>query len=135
MNRALRERLVPELRARGFKGSLPHLHRIKPSGADYLTVQFWSAGGRFAVEIAKCSPDGRGAGYDTPLNKLNPSYFSRRLRLGSSPERGKSDHWFEFGRLSYEPPSPPKPFAHYEAVAASVVPFIDAQAEKWWNDC
>ena len=56
MNRALREKLVPDLRARGFKGSLPHFHRIKASGADYLTIQFWSAGGRFTVEIAKCGP-------------------------------------------------------------------------------
>ena len=138
MDRALKEALIPELRNRGFKGSMPHFRRILKDRVDYLTIQFNSAGGGFVVEIAKSGPNGIESGFGSELSvqKLNVQYFGNRLRLGSKPEEGIRDHWFEFGRKSYEGPGPIQPYEHYLGVAKSVVPFLDAQAEAWWNnDC
>ena len=138
MDRALKEAFIPELRNRGFKGSMPHFRRILKDRVDYLTIQFNSAGGGFVVEIAKSGPNGIESGFGSELSvqKLSVQYFGKRLRLGSKPEEGIRDHWFEFGRKSYEGPGPIQPYEHYLGVAKSVVPFLDAQAEAWWNnDC
>jgi uncharacterized protein DUF4304 len=135
MTSALKEKLVPELRRRGFKGSFPHFHRPLATRVDFLTVQFNSAGGSFVVEIAKCGPNGiaEGFGSELPVSRLNPQFFRDRLRLGSDRNAGRSDHWFEFGRRMYDPPRASKPAAYYENVAMSVVPFLETQAEGWWN--
>ena len=53
---ALKTRFVPALRARGFVGSFPHLRRPLPDRVDYLTVQFYSSGGSFVVEVGRRGP-------------------------------------------------------------------------------
>ena len=53
MNSALREKVIPLLREKGFKGSLPHLRRITESDIHLLTFQFDRYGGGFVIEIAK----------------------------------------------------------------------------------
>ena len=52
MDAALKATLIPLLRDRGFKGSLPHFRRIGKSGIDLFTVQFDRNGGGFVVEVA-----------------------------------------------------------------------------------
>jgi hypothetical protein len=135
MTSALKNRLVPELRRRGFKGTFPHFHRALATRVDFLIVQFNSAGGSFVVEIAKCGPNGivEGFGSELPVGRLNVQFFRDRLRLGSDTTAGRSDHWFEFGRRMYDPPQPTEPADHYQNVAMSVVPFLATQAERWWN--
>ena len=50
-------------------------------------------------------------------------HASLRLRLGSSGK--KPDHWFKFdGRLSLNP---------YKKAAKAMLPYLDMQAEEWWN--
>ncbi len=135
MERALQEVLVPELRRRGFRGSLPHLRRVASNRVDYLSVQFASAGGSFVVEIARGGSDGKPEGYgrQLPIQKLNVAYFTRRLRLGSHPEQGQADYWFDFGPKSYDPPAQPAKIEHYRGVASSVVSLLDPQAEPYWE--
>ena len=132
---ALKDRFVPELRRLGFKGSFPHFHRPRGDRVDFLSVQFHRDGGSFVVEIAKCGPHGKveGFGSELPVSKLNVQFFRDRLRLGSDSKAGRIDHWFEFGRRMYDPPEPTRPASFYESVAMSVVPFLDPQAEGWWN--
>lgn len=136
MERALKEAFIPELRKRGFKGSMPHFRRILQNRVDYLTIQFYSAGGGFVVEIAKSGPNGveNGFGSELPVEKLSVQYFGKRLRLGSIPEQGIADYWFEFGQKSYEKARPINSYTHYLGVAASVVPLLDLQAERRWNN-
>ena len=131
--RALKEVFVPVLRARGFKGSLPHFHRVLPDRVDYLSVQFYSSGGSFVVEIASAGADGKPRGYGDhlPVQKLNTFFFSNRLRLGSEPTAGKGDHWYVFGPRSYDPPEPLRPPDHYLVVARQVVEDFERQAEPW----
>ena len=134
MLRALREVLVPLLRERGFKGSLPHFHRILPDRVDYLSVQFHSAGGSFVVEIAGAGPDGkpRGLGADRPVQMLSTFYFVDRLRLGTDRAARKTDHWYDFGPRSFDPPLPLRPADHYLAVARQVVLDFERQADPWF---
>jgi len=58
MRESLKNLLIPVLRERGFKGSLPHFRRAKNDQTDLLTVQFDGHRGGFVVEIAKCPPEG-----------------------------------------------------------------------------
>lgn len=137
MTDALKAIFVPALRARGFKGSLPHFYRAGKDRTDFLTVQFHSAGGSFVVEIAACGPNGieSGHGEHLPVSKLNVQYFGRRLRLGSDQAAGIEDHWFEFAPRNYDPPQPIHPARHYEQVASTLVQLLDSQAEDWWSAC
>ena len=132
--KALKEVFVPVLRARGFRGTLPHFRRVLPDRVDYLTVQFYSSGGSFVVEIASAGPDGkpRNYGKDLPVARLNVGYFSNRLRLGSNRAAGKADHWYVFGPRSYDDPEPLRPIDHYLAIAREVTADLERQGEPWF---
>jgi len=131
---AFKEVFVPALRARGFSGTFPHFRRVLPDRVDYLSVQFYSSGGSFVVEIATAGPDGKPLGYgkDLPVAKLNAHYFSHRLRLGSNRAWGRADHWYVFGPRSYDDPKPLRPFEHYLAIAREVTADLERQGEPWF---
>jgi hypothetical protein len=125
---ALKAHVVPELRRRGFKGSFPHFRRASDHRIDLLTFQFDKWGGGFVVEIAVCPPDGimMAWGEHIPPAKVTAHHVNHRLRLGA---KGKGqDHWFrydgEFQRLHAD---------RFEIVAKDVVPYLDSQAEAWWQ--
>ncbi len=123
MNAALRDRLVPVLRARGFRGSLPHYRRIRATAIDLLTVQFDKWGGGFVVELGRCGPGGFTTAWGKEIppgqvtaHDLNPS---DRHRLGS-PAPGTDGRWFRFDDGT-----------SVEAAADAVVAMLD-EAESWW---
>jgi hypothetical protein len=131
---ALRDVVIPELRQRGFRGSFPHYRRILPTRIDLLTFQFYSAGGSFVVEVAKCGPEGptRPSGVIAPARATAWDVL-HRLRLGSDPGQGRADHWFEFGRPSYEPAGDlVEAPEHYLRIARHVEELIRTQAETYW---
>ena len=136
MERALKEVVIPELRRRGFKGSMPHFRRVRPDRVNFLTFQFYSAGGSFVVVIASCGPNGVEDQFFShiPIEKLTAHDCHGPRRLGSRPEEHKSDHWFHYGPRSYDSPRPPKPYSHYLDIANSIVQLLDSQAEKWWSE-
>jgi hypothetical protein len=119
---AIKEHVVPHLRAKGFKGSFPHFRRVSTSRIDLLTFQFDKWGGGFVVEIAQCGPEGVTMYWGRKIipAKVTAHDVDRRLRLGSSSE--SEDHWFRFdsGQDTHD-------------VALGVIPWIDGQAEKWWG--
>jgi hypothetical protein len=51
MNAALNKLVVPTLRAKGFKGSLPHFRRVGNGATEVLTFQFDRHGGGFVMQI------------------------------------------------------------------------------------
>ncbi|MFZ9394751.1 MAG: DUF4304 domain-containing protein [Erythrobacter sp.] len=94
---ALKAVVLPHLRAMGFKGSLPHLHRLRGAAADLLTVQFISAGGKFVVELGRAAPGGFDSyGRHIPIAKAKTYYLAERHRLGSEMRVNYGDHWFSF---------------------------------------
>jgi Domain of unknown function (DUF4304) len=119
MDAALKAIVVPHARAMGFKGSLPHLRRLRAGAADLVTVQFASAGGRLVIEIGRVCADGIDFhGRHLPLAKLNTSYlrYNHRHRLGAPLSGG--DHWFDFAN------------SDVEAVAHAVITELD-RTDVW----
>lgn len=133
MRQVLRDVLIPTLRAKGFRGTLPHFRRACSDRVDYLSVQFRSAGGSFVVEIATASRDGKRSGFGAhlPLEKLNVQYFVHRLRLGGDLD-GTADHWYVFGPRSYEAPAPMGSFHRYLEIARQVAADFERQADTWY---
>lgn len=121
MDAALKERLVPALRVRGFKGSLPHFRRISSARVDLLTVQFDRYGGAFVVEIARCDTAGvtTSWGKHIPANKATAHDVRTRHRLGA-PGPETDGRWFRF-----DDGTP------VIAVAESLLGYME-EAERWW---
>src|SRR5688572_16529158 len=65
MLKARSEHTVPQLRALGFKGSLPHFHRVRGDQVDLQTFQFSHWGGRVVAEASFT---------DKERNDLHPDY-------------------------------------------------------------
>ncbi|NNF72478.1 MAG: DUF4304 domain-containing protein [Rhodobacteraceae bacterium] len=132
METALKSILVPDLRARGFRGSFPHFRRQTDDRVDFLSIQFKRSGGSFCVEIGQTGPDGltEGPFRDRPVAKLDVTYLKDRLRLGSRPHEGISDHWYVFGPASYDPPAP---MSDHDAIARDVVGHVAIDGEAWWD--
>ena len=136
MDRTLKDAVREHLRPRGFTGSLPHLRRREDDRISLLSVQYFSSGGSFAVEVATCGPDG----VTTSWGELKPpakvtaqDVADPRPRLGST-DFPDGDHWFVFGPRSYESGGDAvQEDAHYDAVAADVVRCVDEQAEPFWR--
>src|SRR5262245_15739629 len=122
---ALRKRFVPELRSRGFHGSLPHFRRTLPDRIDLLTVQFDKWGSRFVVEIARCGPAGvtTHSGQEIPPDKVSAHDVppGARHRLGS-PAPGEEGRWFRF-----DDGTP------VEAVVDAASAMLE-EADRWWEE-
>ena len=133
MMAALKDHLVPGLRAKGFKGSFPHFRRVLLPRVDYLTVQFNTAGGSFVVEVATSSSNGKPQGYgsELPIEKLNTQYFRERFRLGSDSANGVADHWFQFGPRMYDPIAAVQSGDFYDRIAQQILAAFENGGEKW----
>ena len=95
MDEALKRLVVPQLRALGFKGSMPHLRRLRGEEYDLLTFQFSQWGGSFCVEAARCRREGvDGPTGRIPGDKAKAWDLPHRYRVG--PERVRTDYWYEF---------------------------------------
>ena len=126
MDRALRMLVVPGLRTRGFKGSLPHFRRAGKRKIDLFTIQFdHIRGGRFVVEIGACPPDGvmMHWGEKVPPEKVTAHdlHPNLRHRLGS-PKPGEDGRWFRF-----DDGTPPV------EVATELVSML-GEADRLWSD-
>ena len=121
---SLKRLLVPALRERGFKGSLPHFRRPMTDRIDLLTVQFDKWGGGFVIEVSKCAPDGITTywGKQIPPNRVTAwdMHPDQRHRLGS-PKVGVDGHWFRFDDGT------PTDF-----IANQATLFLE-EADRWWN--
>ncbi|HWS66911.1 MAG TPA: DUF4304 domain-containing protein [Steroidobacteraceae bacterium] len=104
MDEALKLYVVPALRERGFKGSLPHFRRLRTDRVDLLTIQFDKNGGGFVVEISQCSVEGVTThwGKHVPASKVTAwdLHPDQRLRLKLRDGSG-TDSWFRFDRDEY----------------------------------
>jgi hypothetical protein len=99
MEKELKSRVVPALRASGFKGSFPHFRRLRGGTIHLLTFQFDRYGGGFVIEISRCPPEGITApwGKAIPASKVTtwdmPS--DQRARLTPRQVAG-TDYWFRY---------------------------------------
>jgi hypothetical protein len=127
MIEVLKEKVLPVLRSRGFKGTFPHFRRPTPNGIHLLTFQFDKWGGGFVVEVAACPATGMTTpwGEHVPPGKVRAWDINQRLRLGAV---GKdSDNWFRYDKRGLFGRGDP-----YARAAEELLPMLDSQAEEWW---
>jgi hypothetical protein len=121
---SLKEAFVPALRARGFKGSLPHFRRPKDARVDLLTIQFDQHGGGFIVEISRCGPEGvtTSWGKHIPASRVTAHdlHPDKRHRLGS-PGPNVDGRWYRFDNGSQP-----------DLVARELIVHL-AEADEWWS--
>lgn len=131
VDRALRRAIRDHLRPRGFTGSFPHLRRITDKRIDLITFQFYSAGGRFVVEVAACPPDGITDVWGTAGPK---EVTAQHVDPKNRPRLEFADgDWLSFGPRTYDDPEPVRSDEWYAQIAAEVIRAIDEQAEPWWS--
>jgi hypothetical protein len=123
MDSELNSAVVPWLRSRGFKGSLPHFRRIGEHGVDLLTFQHDKHGGGFVIEIA-CAPlEGITTYWGRVIapEKVTAKYINFRERKRIKPrEGGGTDSWFRYDG------------GNFEACAKQVLEALP-HAETWWS--
>jgi len=135
MDRVLKEIVVPELRARGFTGSLPHFRRIRSDRIDLVTVQYSRYGGEFVVELSQCGPEGVTAdrGKEAPRDKVTAHHLFSPDRYRLSFKPGGRGQWFVFD----DDPQAVTTEAAIEAACAqaakAVLDAFSRQAEPWWD--
>lgn len=126
----VKREVMPTLRELGFKGSIPHLHRVADDGhIDLVMLQFASGGGSFCIEIGFADPQRENVYMykDTPPQKLRISQTTVRRRLGAEDEN--SDFWFAHdGERPFGMTGFPK------ILAATARDLIQSQAVPWWDE-
>jgi len=144
MQRALKDVLVPRIRAMGFVGEFPHFrHRI---GAEYqmLMIGFNKYGGSFYLEAGRLSESHllelqqhwTKAGKNLADSDLTVGHCSwkERARFGGDHVHPDADHWFKFGPDRLEPETyREQPMSHYRAIASQVLSSLDRQASEFFN--
>lgn len=118
----LKRDIVPALRSRGFKGSMPHFRRMGPMQIDLLTFQFDRYGGGFVIEISKCAPTGVITPWGQPIAPSKVTAYdlhpAERLRL--KPKEGSgTDAWFRYDD------------GKFDACVAQVIK-VFPQADEYW---
>ena len=123
---ALKELVVPKLRAMGFSGGFPHFRRPREGMLDVITFQFSRWGGSFVVEVASCSAAGvdLSCGEHVPANEVKAHHIGYRLRLGSNPPT-EVDHCFDYESATYGEQI-------YRMAAEEVLTYLP-QAERYWE--
>lgn len=137
MDRALKTAFAATLRPAGFSGSFPHLRRVTDTQIDLLTVQYFSGGGKFVVEVGNCEPEGFVTHWGRTLGpkQVTVSYLGRERRRIGETVLGVGDPWFVFGPLGGEGPDSRVVAvdSHYEAIADQALLAVEQEAEPFWR--
>jgi hypothetical protein len=127
MSQALKNVVVPVLRANRFTGSFPHFRRCQQGGIDLFTFQFDKYGGGFVIEIGRCRPEGFTTHWGKQISpeKLRVWDLPPKQRARIQPTAGSGkDSWFRFDELAAD---------IFTRTAASAALFIE-QAERMFDD-
>ena len=125
IDKALKEIVVPFLREKGFKGSMPHFRRQQSDRINLLTFQHSLYDTKFVIEIANCPADGVTTSWEKqiPKNKVTAHDLGYRMRLGS--EKHNTDYWFDYGKKSL--------FSNtFNKIAKEIIELWN-EAENWWS--
>ncbi len=113
MDDVIKSLIVPTLRAKGFKGSYPHLRRQDNNKIDVIGFQFSQWGPQLYVEIGSCPTSGMtfqdGSHY--PAEKIKYYQCGKRTRIGEQP--------FDFETNDCK------------EIASKVLEAL-TEADKWW---
>ena len=126
IDNALKEILIPFIREKGFKGSLPHFRRQQSDRINLLTFQHSLYDTKFVIELANCPPNGITThwGKEIAKNKVTAHDMGNRTRLGS--EKHNIDYWFDYGKKTLLTDN-------YKKIAYEIIE-LWSDAEKWWKE-
>lgn len=131
MEKVLKEHCVPLLKEHGFKGGFPNLYRDTEGFVSLINFQFYSSGGSFCVNLSFADKQRENIYFrpETEPKNLRVSQTRIHARLGAPKLKG--DHWFSFGKTSYDeyrgaPQSPTD-------IAAEINQLIELDALPWWG--
>jgi len=126
LDTALKKILIPFLREKGFKGSVPHFRRFQNDRINLLTFQHSLYDTKFVIEIANCPIEGTRMhwGEEIQPNKCTAHHMTDRLRLGSI--KNKRDYWFDFGLVLIVGDV-------YSKTANEIISLWN-EAENWWKE-
>jgi hypothetical protein len=114
IDKELKTKFVPELRAKGFKGSYPHFRRLRDKLIDILGIQFSQWSPLFYIEIAISPEEGITLldGQHFPPKTVKHYHTGKRMRIGKGA--------FDFEHKSAE-----------EIVERAIHSL--PEAEEWWK--
>ena len=126
IDEALKKIIIPFLREKGFKGSMPHFRRQQSDRINLLTFQHSRYESKFVVEIANCPFIGLTFNNEVEIapNKITAHDMSHRLRLGKA--KHNDDYWFDYGKISF--------FKSVFDTRANEIIKLWGEAEKWWSE-
>lgn len=115
MDEVMKLKVIPVLRASGFKGSYPNLKRIKEDQIDLIGFQFSQWGPQLYINIAIAPKEGITLlnGKHFPPDKLKYYHSGKRTRLGESH--------FDFEDESFE------------EIANQIILCLP-KGELWWSE-
>ena len=120
MDAEIKSKVVPVLREKGFKGSMPHFRRPTNEGIDLLTFQFDKYGGGFLIEVSRCETKGITTYWGKKIlpNKVTAHDLNPDKRFRIQPH---NSHWFRFDD------------GQYNEVTKEVINNLE-KAEAWWKE-
>jgi hypothetical protein len=129
IRKELQQELVPELRRRGFSGSLPNFRRITEGRIALLTVQFDKYGGSFTLELgrAPASDYAPFPGKLIPTTHLSARDLDLAQRARIHPNPGDTLNWFSYKHLV----AGGDVAEGLRALARSASALL-SEAEAWW---
>ncbi|WP_295531501.1 DUF4304 domain-containing protein [uncultured Thioclava sp.] len=134
MEIALKVHCVPVLRKLGFKGSFPNFYRNNNDFISLVNFQFFSSGGSFCVNLSYADPQRRNVSYkpDADYRRLRVMHTHARGRIRLGAKNNVGDHWFHFGKTSYDQfRDNHSPVAE---LALTCSKLLETDAEQWWRD-
>ncbi|MBI1373435.1 MAG: DUF4304 domain-containing protein [Phycisphaera sp.] len=126
----IKRTVVPVLHDLGFKGLMPHYHRVRGRHVDLAYIQFASGGGSFVVELSYA--DSARDNVDIPKfkayvpDKLRVSHMTVSRRLGAGDD--SDDFWFAFEKCERAGMA-----GTPSDLASSVARLLETDAVSWWD--
>ena len=132
IDKALKNIIVPFLREKGFKGSMPHFRREQSDRINLLTFQHSLYDTKFVIEIANAQnkPFVTHWGKTIEPNKLTAHDLNKRKRIQAVMKQNEDsfpEDWFRYDKSFFSSDS------IYKNVCKEVLSKLDIANEYWAN--
>jgi hypothetical protein len=140
MREILQQDVVPMLRGLGFRGTMPHFHRLRATRLDLFNIQFSYHGQHFFVNLGRLElPREASGAVSKPakkqLNVVNCPFDRRtRLAIGVMPERlgGTVLPGFDMWDFTAETDAEAEDLMHRLTLTLSKL--LPLYADPWWRE-
>jgi len=128
---ALKDKVIPILRAEGFTGTFPYYYRQNKNRADFISFVFSVYGGNFRLTVGhypttdfRKSPKPKSEG---PKEKIQTTIvFDQILKLETQDKKGPMALVREYEKTLDQ--------NVYDEAAEEALKYINTEAKKFWNN-